>query len=80
MQNPTEKVMPFKTTANWIFNDIWCYLVIGCFDWKLDVFQKTVLRGLLCPQKENEMLYNKNRYSTDLVRDQKNKNKNKKKP
>ena len=31
--------MPFKTTVNWQFNDI-CYLVIGCFDWKIGVFQK----------------------------------------
>ena len=32
-QNCTEKqIMPFKTTVNWLFNDIWFYLVIGCFD------------------------------------------------
>ena len=44
-QNSTEKqIMPFKTTANWLFNDIWCYLVIGCFDWKIGVFQHTVVR------------------------------------
>ena len=49
-QNPTEKqIMPFKTTVNWLFTDIWCYLVIGCFDWKIVVFQQTVLRGLLNP-------------------------------
>ena len=42
-QNVTEKqIMPFKATVNWLFNDIWCYLVIGCFDWKN--FQKTVVR------------------------------------
>ena len=29
------KIIPFKTTVNWLFNDIWCYLVIGCFDWKI---------------------------------------------
>ena len=40
--------MPFKTTVNWLFNDI-CHLVIGCFDWKIGVFQQTVLRGLLYP-------------------------------
>ena len=32
-KNCTEKkIMPFKTTVTWLFNDIWCYLVIGCFD------------------------------------------------
>ena len=31
-QNCTEKqILSFKTTVNWIFNDIWCYLVMGCF-------------------------------------------------
>ena len=29
---------------NWIFNDIWCYLVIGYFDWNIAVFQQTVVR------------------------------------
>ena len=27
-----KKIMPLKTAATWLFNDIWCYLVIGCFD------------------------------------------------
>ena len=40
--NCTEKqIMPFKTTVNWLFNDIWCYLVIGCFNWKICIFQQT---------------------------------------
>ena len=44
-QNGTEKqIMPFKATVNWLFNDIWCYLVIGCFDWKIAFFQKTIVR------------------------------------
>ena len=44
-QNCTEKqIIPFKTTVNWLFNDIWCYIAIGCFDWKIGVFQQTVLR------------------------------------
>ena len=31
-QNHTEKqIMPFKTTLNWLFNGIWCYLVTGSF-------------------------------------------------
>ena len=33
--------MPFKTTVNWLINDIWCYLLIGCFDAKISVFQQT---------------------------------------
>ena len=49
-QNRTEKqIMPFKTTLNWLFNDILCYLVIGSFDWKIGIFQQTVVRGLLYP-------------------------------
>ena len=48
-QNCTEKqIMLFKTKVNCLFNDI-CYLVIGCFDWKIGVFQQTVVRGLLYP-------------------------------
>ena len=44
-QNHTEKqFMPSKTTVNWLFNDIWCYLFIARFDWKISVFQKTVVR------------------------------------
>ena len=44
-QNCTGKqIMPFKTTVNWLFNNRSCYLVIGCFDWKIDV-----VRGLLYP-------------------------------
>ena len=45
-QNRTEKqVMPVKTAVNWLFNDIWRYLVNGCFDWKIGVFQQ--LQGLI---------------------------------
>ena len=32
----------------YLFNDI-CYLVIGCFDRKIVVFQQTVVKGLLYP-------------------------------
>ena len=46
----TEKqIMPFKTTVDWLFNDAWCYLVAGCFDWKIGVVQQTVVSGLLYP-------------------------------
>ena len=49
-QNRTEKqIMLFKTTVNCLFNDIWCYLLIGWFDWKIGDFQQTVVRGLLYP-------------------------------
>ena len=35
-QNRSEKqIMPFKTTVNWLFNDIWRYLGTGYFDWKI---------------------------------------------
>ena len=44
-QNCTEKqIMLFKTTVNWLFNDMWCYLIIVLFDWKIAVFQQTVVR------------------------------------
>ena len=44
-QNHTEKqIMPSKTTVNWLLNDTWCYLFIACFDWKISVFQKGVVR------------------------------------
>ena len=36
MNYHTEKqIMPSNTTINWLFNDIWCYLSITCFDWKI---------------------------------------------
>ena len=34
-----KQIMPFKTKVNWLFTDIWCYLVIGCFGWNIVVFQ-----------------------------------------
>ena len=44
-QNRTEKqIMPFKTTMNWLVNDIWCYLLIACFDWEVGVFQQAFVR------------------------------------
>ena len=44
-QNHTGKqTMPFKTTVNWWFNEMWCYLVIALFDWKIGIFQQTVVR------------------------------------
>ena len=44
-KNRTEKqIMLFKTTVNWLFTDIWCYLVIGCFEWKTVVFRQTLAR------------------------------------
>ena len=49
-QNRTEKqIMPFKRTVNWLFSDIWCYLVMGCFDWKIGFYQQTVVKGLFYP-------------------------------
>ena len=44
-QDRTEKhIVPSKITINWLFNDIWDYLFIACFDWKIDIFQQTVVR------------------------------------
>ena len=39
----TEKQMLFRATVDWLFNDIWYYLVIGCLDWKIGIFQQTVV-------------------------------------
>ena len=40
-KNCTEKqIMPFNTTLNGILNDMWCYLVIGSFDWKNCILQQ----------------------------------------
>ena len=36
--------MSSKATINWLFNDMWCYLFIACFDWKTGIFQQTVVR------------------------------------
>ena len=36
--------MSFKTTINWLFNDIWCYIAIGCLTKKIVAFQQTVVR------------------------------------
>ena len=38
-----KKYMPSKATINWLFNDIWCYLFIACFD-SIDSYN-----GLLYP-------------------------------
>ena len=49
-QNCTEKqIMSSKTTINWLFNNI-CYLFIACFEWKIDVFQQTVVRVYYIPK------------------------------
>ena len=40
-ENRTEKqIIPSKTTVNYLFNDIWCYLFTACFHWKIGVFQQ----------------------------------------
>ena len=44
-ENRTEKqIISSKTTINWLLYDIWCYLFIAFFDWKIVFFQQTVLR------------------------------------
>ena len=43
-QNHTEKqIMSSKATINWLFNDK-CNVFIACFDWKIGVFQQTVVK------------------------------------
>ena len=36
--------MPFNTTVNWLFNDMWRYLVIAYFDLKIGLLQQIVVR------------------------------------
>ena len=36
--------MRSKTTINWLFNDVLCYLFIAFFDWKIGFFQQTHVR------------------------------------
>ena len=48
--------MLFKITVNWLFNDIWCYIVIGCLNWKIGDFQQTVVRSLLYPWQGDPIL------------------------
>ena len=44
-QNESEHFKKFRHAfVNWLFNDIRRCLVIGCFDWKIGVFQQTVVR------------------------------------
>ena len=37
------KLCHSKATVNWLFNDMWCYIVIAFFDWKIGVFQQPVV-------------------------------------
>ena len=39
--------MPSKTTLNWLFNDIWCYLFIACFHWKIGVARVYYILNLI---------------------------------
>ena len=56
-QNHIEKqIMPIKTTVYWLFNDIWCYLIIGCFDWKIIVRVYISLVSYLFFPVTNEMI------------------------
>ena len=59
-ENHAEKqIMPSKIAINWLFTNIWCYLLIASFDWKIVVFQQTVLRvyyilnSFVCSKKKN---------------------------
>ena len=51
--------MPPKTTINWLFNDMWHYLVIGCFDWRTGIFQQTVVRVYYMLKKKTWIQYQK---------------------
>ena len=61
LQNRIEKqIMPFQTTVNWVFNDIWRYLVISWFDWKFFVFSVNSCNDWLYPELRKSI--NKNPY------------------
>ena len=38
-----QQIMPSKTTVNWLLYNLF-YLFIPCFDWKISIFQQTVVR------------------------------------
>ena len=47
-QNRKEKqIIPFKTTVDWQFNNMCYYLAVAFFDWKIGVFQQTVVSVVL---------------------------------
>ena len=48
--------MPLKTTVNWLFNDISYCLVIGCFNWKIRVFQQRIVRVYYILKDQREEL------------------------
>ena len=55
-QNRTEKqIMLSKTTINWLFNDIWCYLSIACFHWETGLFQQTVVKVYYVLKEKNRL-------------------------
>ena len=37
------KIVQKNKLCYWLFKDIWCYLFISCFDWKVGVSRKTVV-------------------------------------
>ena len=53
-QNRAKKqITSYKTTVNWLFNDMRCYLVMAFFDWKTGIFQQTVVR-VYCILKQKD--------------------------
>ena len=61
-----KQIMLFKTSVNCLFNDIWCYLVISCFDWKIGISQQTVV-GVYCVFKA-DLHSTKVSHVTDAIR------------
>ena len=58
LQNHTEKqIMPSKTAINWPFDGI-CYLLIASFNWKIGVFQQTVVRVCYILNRNTNYLWN----------------------
>ena len=51
--------MPFATSINGLFNNMWCYLVIAFFDWKIGVFQQTVVTVYCILNYDNKIDDNK---------------------
>ena len=39
-----KQIMPFESTVNWLFTDIWCCLVTSWFYWSFVAFWQTVVR------------------------------------
>ena len=60
--------MLFKTTVNWLFKSIWCYLVTGCFDWKIGAFFNKQLQGFIISLRKRKYRRKKQQERTTIYK------------